>query len=1017
MSGPAPRLFTISPDVPFLRALARAILAGGFPLPDTPAPGPLDLPRWTIYLPTRRAARALAQAFLDEGANSSRLLPRICPLGDVDEEELAFAEPLPGAGGEDMPPAISAFERQFLLARLIADWAKANPLEDLAQTLESSPGMCLLMAKSLAKLLDNFEMEEISLDKLKDLAGPEYPMHREALIGFLAILRVELPRALERLGLMGAGKRRSLAIRAQAERLSLAPPSGPVIAAGSTGSIPATAELLKVIARLPQGAVVLPGLDLHLDEASWQTLGAKDNDKDQQQHPQWGLYHLLKHMGAVRGEVALLPGLARRPGGPAREFLLSELMRPSDKTDHWRHALKDQEKQLAQAMQGIHLLPVPDTREEAAAIAFLMRATLETKGRTAALVTPDRNLARRVKAELSRWRIELDDTAGEPLARAAQASLLRLLLEAAATPLDAQALVALTRHPLASFGMDEKARQTAAAVIDLCLRGVRAPENFLALETFLTTSAAKAKADKRAHPALKRLSDWDWGHATDLARKIAASLQNLAKTMAGESTLATLLTDHLRAAEEAASADALWHGDAGEALSLLFQNLTNAAVSAPLLRGVDYLALITGELAATPLRSRRVSHPRLAVYGLLEARLVTADVMILGGLNETVWPQEAETDPWLSRPMKKLMGLMLPERRIGLTAHDFVQGFSGEEIWLSSARKRDGTPAVPSRWLLRLKALLKAADLEALAKPDETILRQALGLDMPALPTLAPPQPKPAKRPTKFSVTQVQKLISDPYAFYAREILKLEPLKPVGAANNAADRGTLIHDAIDLFTKRHPGPLGDNALENLLACGEEKFRQAAADKQLHGFWWPQFKRIAQWFIKEERKLRADVETQIAETRGEASFTLADKTYSLSARADRIDILKDGTTRLLDYKTGQVPSGAAITEGRAPQLPLEAWLLQHGGFKDAGTRIAIAFIYMKLSGTETAGEIKEPVKQLAGLADESFAGLRQLLEDYARPDQPYLPLPDETRYADYDHLARYAEWIAQLDADA
>ncbi|MDP4822881.1 MAG: double-strand break repair protein AddB, partial [Aestuariivirgaceae bacterium] len=410
MPGPQPHLFTVPPDVPFLRALARAVLAGGFPRADTSAPGPIDLPRWTIYLPTRRAARALTQAFLEESGSTSRLLPRIRPLGDVDEEELAFAEPLPGAGGEDIPPAITPFERQFLLARLIADWVKANPHEDLAGTLSAAPGMCLLMAQSLAKLLDNFEMEEISLDKLKDLAGPEYPQHREALVGFLAILRLQMPRELERLGLIGSGARRSLAIRAEAERLALSPPSGPVIAAGSTGSIPATAQLLKVIAYLPQGAVVLPGLDLKLDKESWETLGGKDHDKDQQQHPQWGLYHLLKGMGAVRDNVQMLPGLARHPAGEAREFLLSELMRPSDKTDQWRKKLEGKQLQLTNAMQGIHLLPVPDTREEAVAIAYLMRQTLEQPGRTAALVTPDRNLARRVKAELSRWRIELDDT-------------------------------------------------------------------------------------------------------------------------------------------------------------------------------------------------------------------------------------------------------------------------------------------------------------------------------------------------------------------------------------------------------------------------------------------------------------------------------------------------------------------------------------------------------------------------------------------------------------------------------
>lgn len=1015
MPGPAPRLFTVPPDVPFLRALARAVLAGGFPLAGTPAPGPLDLPRWTIYLPTRRAARALTQAFLEEGGSTSRLLPRIRPLGDVDEEELAFSEPLPGAGGEDILPAIAPFERQFLLARLIADWVKANPHEDLAGTLSASPGMCLLMAQSLAKLLDNFEMEEISLDKLKDLAGPEYPQHREALVGFLAILRVQMPRELERLGLIGSGARRSAAIRAEAERLSASPPSGPVIAAGSTGSIPATAQLLKVIAHLPQGAVVLPGLDLQLDKDSWETLASRDNDKDQQQHPQWGLYHLIKSMGAVRANVEALPGMARRPSGPAREFLLSELMRPSDRTDHWRESLQGRQQLLAQAMQGIHLLPVPDTREEAAAIAFLMRQTLETPGRTAALVTPDRNLARRVKAELSRWHVELDDTAGEPLARAAQASLFRLLLEAASLPLDAHALVALARHPLARFGMDDASRDTAAAVLDLSLRGVRPPENMEALEAFIANSAAKAKADRRTHAALKRLSDADWQNAIRLGEKIAASLAPLAAAMAADSPLQALLAHHMAAAEQAASVEVLWHGDAGEALSLLFQNLMNAAPSAPLLRGADYLALITAELAATPLRIRRVSHPRLAVYGLLEARLVTADVMILGGLNETVWPQEAETDPWLSRPMKKLMGLMLPERRIGLTAHDFVQGFSGEEIWLTSARKRDGTPSVPSRWLLRLKALLQAAGLEA--KPDETILRQALGLDMPGTPALQPPQPKPAKRPKHFSVTQVQKLIGDPYAFYAREILKLEPLKPVGAANDAAERGTLIHDAIDLFTKRHPGPLGQNALENLLACGAEKFAQAAADKELHGFWWPQFKRIAAWFVEEERKLRADVAIQITETRGEQGFKVEGEDYTLSARADRIDLLQDGTARILDYKTGQVPSATAVADGRAPQLPLEAWLLKNGGFADAGAHVAAALVYMRLSGGETPGEIKQAAKDLAGLADESFQGLRQLLEDYARETQAYLPLPDETRFADYDHLARYAEWIAQLSGDA
>lgn len=999
-------LFTIPPDVPFLKALARAILRGGFPLPGSPPPGPLDLPHWTIYLPTRRAARALAQAFLEEGGGTSRLLPSIRTLGDVDEEELAFAEPLPGAGLAELPPAISGFARRFLLSRLIADWASRNPQEALAASLADAPAMCLSMAKSLGLLLDSFESEEVGLARLRDLEGPEYPGHREALLGFLSILRDQYPHELERLGLLGAAARRAAAIRAEAEHLQQGPGKAPVIAAGSTGSMPAVAELLKVIARLPMGAVVLPGLDLDLDEAAWAGLA----DFEQQQHPQWGLHQLLRKMGCLRGDVRLLPEMHRSADGPERAFLLSELMRPSMSTDHWRGALAGKADRLTHAMGSIRQIVAPDSREEAAAIAYLMRATLETPGRTAALVSPDRNLARRVKAELARWNIEPNDTAGEPLARASAAVLLRLVLEAAQAPLDPQSVIALARHPLACFGFASRVREQAADVIDLSLRGLRPPASLAGLPEFLGRRAAAVKLDRRAHPALRRLADADWKAAQDFASRMAEAVGLLVKP--ATAGLKEWIDVHLRAAAHAAGDDRLWRDEAGEALSLLFQKLLEAADACPSLALSDYLALITDELLATPLRTRRVSHPRLAVYGLLESRLVSADVMILGGLVETVWPQEAETDPWLSRPMKKILGLMLPERRIGLTAHDFTQGFSGSEIWLTSARKRDGVPVVPSRWLLRLKALLKVAGAEHLDEPDVQTLSQALGLDMPGAPRPTWPAPRPAARPRDYSVTRVENLIRDPYGFYARTILELEPLAAAGAPGGHADRGSLIHDAMNLFTKRHPGPIGADGLDNLLACGREVFAASADEKEIHGFWWPQFVRMATWFIEQEVELRRGVSVQHTEIGGRATFDIDRENYSLSARADRMDLMEDGSLRILDYKTGTLPSLTEMRQGFSPQLPLEAWIAASGGFKALGPRAASLLTYIKLAGSsEPPGEIR--YAKAENLGDESFIGLCRLLAAYANPEQPFLPLPDDKRLADFDHLARYAEWMSEL----
>ena len=1007
MKAVPPRLFTIPPDVPFLKAMAAAILAGGFPTEKIAPPEALDLPKWTIYLPTRRAARALTQAFLELQAGSARLLPRIRSFGDVDEDELAFADPAASDDLADLPPAISPLERQFLLARLINDWAQNHQDQDLAQSLLQAPGTSLSMAQSLARLMDNFEMEELPFSRLDELFGPEYPEHREALLGLLAILRDDLPRKLEELGLMGQGARRSQIIRQEAKRLALENPTAPVIAAGSTGSIPATAELLRVIAGLPQGAVILPGLDLGLDEKAWQLL----ERPDQQHHPQWGLYQLLVRLGASRDDVKPLPHMARQAYGPAREFILSEIMRPSAATDKWADAVRGREDDVRLGLSGIHFMHSADSRQEALAIALRLREVLQHEGKTAALITPDRNLARRVKAELSRWQIELDDTAGEPLARSLEASFFRLLLEAAQSHLSPQALMGLLRHPLT--------RCNAASAMDLIFRGKRLPDELSQLSVFLKRQAEKSSEKKHLPIPLKRLSPENWQDTIIEADRIIACLEPLSQKSHGSFDLEEWIDAHIKAANQLAGEEALWNNEAGELLANLFQLMRQAAISAPKLSLTDYLGLVVAQIAATPMRTLIPSHPRLAVYGLLEARLVSADVMILGGLNENIWPEEAEIDPWLSRPMKRNLGLMQPERRLGLTAHDFVQAFSGKEIWLSASHKRNGSPVVSSRWILRLEALLQAANLAAIFKPDAYWPGLALGLDSNMSGNaISPPMPRPSVhlRPKKISVTEAEKLITDPYAYYARHILALEPLPPLGPTQGAAEKGTLWHDILESFTSLHNGELGANALAKLIQIAQEKFAAAKYHMDVHPFWWPQFIRAAQWFIEQETRLRQDIKTQFSEVRGEIKFDIEGQSFTLSGRADRLDQRQDQQLRILDYKTGDPPSKKDFETGKAPQLPLEAYIATHGGFKETGKAPSFELAVMKLSGGYPAGNLLQYDRDVPQIAELNFNNLCSLLAAYMQEAQAYLPMAEDKKYEDYDHLARYLEWQAGLTGE-
>jgi ATP-dependent helicase/nuclease subunit B len=992
-----PRVFTISPDKPFLEVLARAVLAG-FPRSDGAIPGKLDLARWTILLPTRRAVREMEDTFFRLTGGSGLLLPRIKPIGDIDEDLLA-------ADGDIGPDAaVSPPGQLLLLIDLIDEWAKANPLTRLAQEISAAPHQANGLALSLAEFLDTIETEDIDAAKIPELYGIESARHREAILEFLAIARETYPGRLARHGIISPQARRSLVLRREAARLASSRTELPFIAAGSTGSINATAALLKSISGLPNGAVVLPGLDQVMDEPSWLALGPT--------HPQHAMKHLLHTLGAGRHEVAEVGG--DEPG--PRRWLVSELMRPADTAHLWRDTLQGRATAVTAAMTGVELVETRSMQEQAVAAALILRHCLETPGKTGCLVTPDRQLARRVKVELQRWNIVIDDSAGEPLIRHSGASLLNLLIEALLQEFSAQSLSALLRHDIASFGEPPDVARSLASIIEIALlrTGTGAPE-ISHLSHALRTAAT---GTDHQHLLLKRVTPEQWEMAAVHAARIASVLTPL---LADPPTSFEAHLDRFATACEAIAGEAFWLGEGGEELRQAFDILREEA---RFLRHCDLpraAAVIRHWLHVIPVRRSTYNPTPLSILGLLEARLIRADVMVMAGLNEGAWPGAPDCGPWINRPMRDVLGMKQPEAQIGQTAHDFAQAFGCSDVKLLWAKRIGDSPATPSRWINRLQMILNASGLKHLGGADShwAVMARKLSETKTVTPVAMPrPRPPVALRPKQLSVTRIEKLIRDPYAIYARHVLRLEPLNPIAAAPDPARRGIIFHGAIGDFLNAYPKDLPENAARKLEDMGSRHFEQVADYPGLVSFWWPRFVRIAEWIAEQEPELRRGVERIAAETMGELNFDIGGEPFRLTCRADRIDLFADGAARIIDYKTGNAPSADQVKSGLAPQLTLQAAVLHAGGFQGVGKRDTRELAYIKLSGGDPAGEIKDlNVGPVMDLAYAHLAGLKRILSSYADPQQPYYPramMEKEEDEGDYDHLSRFREWTLSGD---
>lgn len=1008
----AGRVFTIHPGAPFLATLAEALLGGRLIVGRVYRHHPLDLADVSIYLPTRRAGAALRDAFRDAFGGGATMLPRVLSISDVleAEDDLLAPEAL------DLPPVIAAAERRLMLARLVSRWRERVTSDQLLTpsgqpvAVPGSPAEALNLSADLLALLDQAELESVDWSKLDTLVPDDYAAWWQLSLNFLRVATDALPAAIAERGQIGAGAFHRAMVEATIRRWESRPPPGPVIIAGSTGSVPSTADLMAAVLSLPEGALVLPGLDMG---APADTVAASIFDCA---HPEHTMNRLVERLGVQREDIDELG--APKPALATRVDIVRRALVPAAVTDRWPEhaAVLDANMEATEAaLSHVSLVVAANEAEEALATAIALRQCLENPKSRSILVTPDRTIIRRVVAELERFGIEVEDTAGQPLPQTPYGQLALLLVETATEDFPPVKVAAILSHPEARFGWaSARVRPAGRLISRKVLRGPRLAGGMTAISEALETLAHQAREPDAVLSDALTLAG-AFGNATaplvataalpaptlaDFLIALRDTLDQITQRAEDDSEEPTraerqflsILEDHIRTP------------DGGLALS--------GADFAPVLR-----ALIGNALVLAPNRRARVM-----TTGPIEARLLPTDRLVLVGLDEGVFPPVTDTGAWLSRPMRSGLGLSPLEVRIGLSAHDFSAALGAPDTVLIRSARRGGAPTVPTRFLQRLTSLIGPARAEAMEARGARFLDWARRLDdRPMVPRAARPNPMPplAARPRMLPVTDIETLIRDPYAIYAKRILRLRPLDGFGETPDFGTRGTLVHDTLANFVATWTAPWDDTAVAALIEFGTGRFAETlATHPEVHALWWPRFQALARFIVLE---FEAKREPLARHPEIEGRFEVTDR-FTLTGRADRVDIEADGRVSIIDFKTGRAPTAAQIAAQLTPQLPLEAVIARHGGFSRlSGPREAVELVHVVLRGLEGRDEIEsytghaprggDPVTLEETIA-EAEVRLRGLVRAYADPSRGYLSRARpfrKTDRGDYDHLARVSEW--------
>ena len=1000
-SRQGPKVYSVAAH----RGFADALVAGLIPRYSNDEFG---LAKTTLLLPSARAARTVTEAFVrhyGESGEGGMLMPRMVMVGDLDLDE-SLGPLLDPLGQSDIPPAAEPTQRWLELSRHVA--------AAFAETQREVPPAPTLfrLAREMGAMLDRLNAEEIEpADLLKDTVKDRFPdvaTHWQEGLWLYAKVQAHWNDSLAHLGAIDASQRRNLLFDRAAQRWKAQPPPTPIIAAGVTSAAPALARLLRVVSDLPQGAVILPDLALEnsLGEDAWDELGVAGQPDEQDgllfgasdavTHPQYHLKLLLGRMGVNRKEVEPWHRSGMGAAPPARSHAIASLFLPPKASQSWAD-LPAEKRQLS----GVKVMELPAIEDEAQSVALLIRKALEEPEKRVALITPDRTLARRLVAHLKRWEINADDSAGLALNLTAAGRFFLQLSEIVAEQSAPVSLISALSHPLVKQDDMRGPWLSALRKFDEELRGPRPAAGLGPL----------ASVAKKAG-----VSDW-W----DSVQPHIGTLLGLADQE--ECDFGAALAEVVKVAE-ALAGDAIWAKQDGRALSGFVEDLQLHLAQNPALIAPADLALIMSDaMADVAVRPPYGGHPRVAIYGLLESRMTRADLVICAGLNEGTWPRIPAPDPLLAPPILRALGVPGADFRIGLAAHDLAGALGAPEVVLSrSARDMDG-PTIPSRFLLRVKALLgnldKKGDLDARYR-EEQAPQLARALDeAERTPKYERPKPDPSAslRNVAIKVTALDRLLGDPFQFYAGEILKLKELEALDADVGPAWQGSLVHDILDAWHKsgQKGGP------DALITLADKHMVAENISPLLWNLWRPRVQQSLEWAAGQIAADKPGRKVLASEIDGEMHV----QGVKIYGRADRIDRLEDGSLAIVDYKTGTPPKAKQTEAGYALQLGILGLIAGDGGFKGI-IGDATAFEYWTLKkkpGSDQFGDVVTPVKtgnKRSGLEPEDFLPhhrdkLDLAISKYIKGSEPFTARlnPDYEGYSTYDQLMRLDEWERDL----
>ncbi len=987
------KIYNIKAGLPFSKILAKYLL-------QITADNPEALTNYKILLPTRRACRILRETFLSINEGKPLLLPQLTPLGDVDAEDLSLMMFGNSQGFLDIPEAIAPLKRQILLAKLV------RSVPEFTQ----SPEHALALAQGLAKFIDQVIVEGLEFTDLHKIVPDDFANHWQITLNFLKIISEHWPKILAESNLIDASTRRNLLLNALADHWKNSPPDYPVISAGSTGSIPAAGHLLGVISSMDSGSIILPGLDAQMDEEAWEYI--------EPSHPQHGFKTLLDHIGAQREMVKDLP--SEYEVSP-RNILASEMMLPAQVTGRW----KDFSNRFTPEMlKDLQYYSCSTHQEEATLISLMLRESLQSKTNIAALVTPDRALARRVSALCKRWDIDVDDSAGQNLLETRLGKFISMSIMVVQNKFDVIALLSLLKISLCCFGNEEE--HYSKMIKNLELKFLRKDDVITSYEMLRDKIVVNdGNADllefidnfyAALDPVLYYINQTSPQNFTDILKAHIKTIENLAAT------------------PDIKGRDVLWRGDVGNSASLF---LTDLSAHSDMIDDVtfdEYGQILSSLMHGITVRHAYGVHPRILILGQLEARLSDADLVIMGGLNEGTWPPDSGHDPWMSRPMRKAFGLPSSDQAIGISAHDFMQSFCAKKVVMTRSVKVDGSPTVPARWLDRLDTVLRGCEQAIDDLSNLPYLEWVRMLDAhDEFKPYSRPEPRPpvSTRPDGISVTKVDVWLKDPYAIYMYYVLKLRKMNPLLQDNDAALRGNILHEVLEEFTKKNPIDIPENGEEHLIEIAQNIIAKKMDSPEFMQYWWPRFLKIAAWFINNEHDWRMDAKFLESEIKGNIDIDIEGQPFNLYGTADRIDRMHGGYA-IIDYKTGGTFSKKGLKSGSLPQMPLEALILSQGGFYGRGFKQqqkdkvkkyvpkgdAIYLGYWKLTGGVKSGEIVAVIDNVDDVTQIILEGLKGLVKEFRNIDTPFYAIPDASnapRFNDYEHVSRLKEWAALDDA--